>query len=207
LGQKDDEDYYSDLKILPMDFSGSKKAWYLQALRLFIEAEKLSWPKFVVGIRSQLTNYDVVRDKKIAQDIVATMAMSAFAIRSYFNVEPSDYMDDDAEKNMDEAVSAAHRQARSDGASRSRRSRYQLPMEYHRRQIRGQGAYLLSRLYLDTVLSDAMEIPLEVAKAVQGGYFAVSETLGRKSAASIAPRSCQIEREIATTRANCAIRP
>jgi hypothetical protein len=202
LGQEDDIDYYSDLKILPMDFSGSKKAWYLQALRLFIEAEKLSWPKFAVGIRSQLTNYDVVRDKKIAQDIVATMAMSAFAIRSYFNVEPSDYMGDDAEKNMDESVSAVHRQARSDTSGRTRRSRFQIPVEYCRRQILCQGAYLLSRLYLDSVLSDAMEIPLEMARAFQGGYFAVSEAIGRQSAAATTSKNYQIDREIAPTGAN-----
>jgi hypothetical protein len=78
---------FSGKAIIPMDFSGSKKSWYLHALRLLIEAQKLRWPKNVIGIRSQLTNYDPARDGKIAQDIVATMGMSAFAIRSYFYVD------------------------------------------------------------------------------------------------------------------------
>jgi hypothetical protein len=77
-----------------LDFSGSKKSGYLQAARLLIESQLLSWPKAIVGIRSQLTNYDPEADRganaKIAQDIVASLSMSAHAIRSYFHVSPQE---------------------------------------------------------------------------------------------------------------------
>ena len=77
-----------------LDFSGTKKATYLQAARLMVESRLFSWPKDIVGIRSQLTNYDPEVDKgstaKIAQDIVASLAMSAYAIRSYFHVSPEE---------------------------------------------------------------------------------------------------------------------
>lgn len=75
-----------------MDFSGAKKSSYLIALRLLIEAQRITWPKAIAGIRSQLTNYDPEKDQgvrsKIAQDIVATMAMGAFAMRIWFHVDP-----------------------------------------------------------------------------------------------------------------------
>jgi len=71
-----------------LDFSGAMKHTYLQASRLLIEANLLSWPKAVVGIRSQLSNYDPENDKRIAQDIVATIGMSAHAIRIWFHVDP-----------------------------------------------------------------------------------------------------------------------
>ena len=77
-----------------LDFSGSKKSGYLQAARLLVESKLLSWPKAIVGIRSQLTNYDPEADRganaKIAQDIVASLSMSAHAIRSYFHVSPQE---------------------------------------------------------------------------------------------------------------------
>lgn len=73
--------------ITGLDFSGTKKSGYLVVARLFIENRLLVWPKFLVGLRSQLTNYDPERDKKIAQDLVATLSMSAYAIRGYFNVD------------------------------------------------------------------------------------------------------------------------
>lgn len=116
------DDNFSGIPISPMDFSGSKKSWYLHALRLFLEAGKLVWPKNVVGIRSQLTNYDYARDGKIAQDIVATMAMSAFAIRSYFNVDPSESVDRLNSASNQDKIAASYRQARSGRQSRSRRS-------------------------------------------------------------------------------------
>jgi len=77
-----------------LDFSGTKKATYLQSCRLMIESHLFSWPKDIVGMRSQLTNYEPELDRgsttKIAQDIVAAMSMSAFAIRSYFYVSPEE---------------------------------------------------------------------------------------------------------------------
>lgn len=79
-----------------LDFSGGKKMAYLQAARLLIEGGLLTWPKEIHGIRSQLTNYDPEKDRgpnvKIAQDIVATMSMSAHAIRIWFHVDPKDLL-------------------------------------------------------------------------------------------------------------------
>lgn len=80
-----------------MDFSGSKKQTYLQALRLFIEAKLFRWPYEIAGIRSQLANYDPEKDRgvisKIVQDIVATMSMAAYAIRIWFHVDPKDLLE------------------------------------------------------------------------------------------------------------------
>ena len=73
-----------------MDFSGPKKISYLHAARLLIEGRMMVWPKAIVGFRSQLSNYDFESDKKIAQDIVATFAMSAHAIRMWFHVSPEE---------------------------------------------------------------------------------------------------------------------
>jgi len=81
------------LGISGLDFSGGKKMQYLHAARLMIESRLMTWPKEIIGIRSQLTNYDPERDKKIAQDIVATMAMSAHAIRTWFHVSPEELLE------------------------------------------------------------------------------------------------------------------
>lgn len=77
-------------RINGMDFSGTKKMAYLVSLRLFVEAHLMRWPKAISGIRSQLGNYEPERDRgpmpKLPQDIVATMAMTAFILRKYFNL-------------------------------------------------------------------------------------------------------------------------
>ena len=74
------------------DFSGGKKPAYLIAGRLMLEARLVTWPKFVMGMRSQLTNYDPEKDvagkPKIAQDLVATYCMSAYAVQAWFHVDP-----------------------------------------------------------------------------------------------------------------------
>jgi len=78
-----------------LDFSGTKKITYLHACRLFVEGKLFSWPKGLVGIRSQLSNYDPEKDGKtsnLPQDIVATMGMSAHTIRGLFNVDPADFI-------------------------------------------------------------------------------------------------------------------
>ena len=79
-----------------LDFSGSKKMSYLHAARLLIEAKLFVWPKQITGIRSQLTNYDPEKDRgftsKIAQDIVAALAMSGHAIRTWFHVDPKELL-------------------------------------------------------------------------------------------------------------------
>ena len=117
-----DYDEFTGVKILPMDFSGSKKSWYLHALRLFIEAGKMIWPKFVTGIRSQLTNYDPIRDGKIPQDIVATMSMCAFAIRGYFYVDPSDFHNPSDGATSRGNIASVAREARLPAGGRSKRS-------------------------------------------------------------------------------------
>lgn len=105
-----------------MDFSGGKKIGYLHAARLLIEAELMTWPKDIVGIRSQLTNYDVEKDRKIAQDIVATLAMSAHAIRMHFHVSPEEILKQIYSESgkVDDSV---RRHARSERSKRSTRAR------------------------------------------------------------------------------------
>ena len=77
--------------IYGMDFSVGRKAAYLVAGRLMIEAGLMIWPKFVTGMRSQLTNYDPEKDRaqkpKIAQDLVATYCMAAWQVRFQFSVD------------------------------------------------------------------------------------------------------------------------
>jgi hypothetical protein len=101
-----------------MDFSGPKKVTYLQALRLLIEGRLMTWAKGIIGIRSQLTNYDLEDDKKIPQDIVATMAMSAHAIRWWFHVSPEEVY----ERMHQEADEPSTQIRRLSDRERSRRS-------------------------------------------------------------------------------------
>jgi len=80
--------------IAGMDFSGGHKPAYLISARLMIEAGLMTWPKFFVGMRSQLTNYDPDKDRattgpKLTQDLVAAFAMSTFAIRAWFSFDPA----------------------------------------------------------------------------------------------------------------------
>jgi hypothetical protein len=85
-------------EVTGLDFSGTKKITYLHALRLFIEGKLFCWAKAIVGIRSQLSNYDPEKDGRtsnLAQDIVAAMGMSAHVIRGLFNVDPRDYIDNE----------------------------------------------------------------------------------------------------------------
>ena len=76
--------------ITGLDFSGPKRYSYLVALRMCLESKMFAWPDFLVGISSQLLNYDDRKDKaqnsKLPQDIVATMAMAAFSIRSHYSL-------------------------------------------------------------------------------------------------------------------------
>lgn len=109
-------------KVSGLDFSGGHKMAYLIAARLFIEAGLFRWPKILNGIRSQLTNYDPLKDKvgqpKIAQDIVSVMAMSAHVMRIYFNVEISTLVSQNSD--LSEPVDFLNRRKTSE--ERSRRS-------------------------------------------------------------------------------------
>ena len=128
MGADDDDaiERLSVKEISGMDFSGSKKAGYLVALRALLEARLFSWPKKVEGFRQQLTNYSLAKDKKIAQDLVAMMAMAAWAIRIYFNVSIAETFDKGAkgiDPDFDEnSHRIATREQRSTGRNRTRRS-------------------------------------------------------------------------------------
>lgn len=111
--------------IAGLDFSGPRKAAYLVATRLTLESSLIEWPKNIIGIRAQLSNYDPAKDKtgavKIPQDIVATMSMSCFAARTYFNVNP----EFDHQENGEYAESnyGPYREQRLSRDERSRRAR------------------------------------------------------------------------------------
>lgn len=105
-----------------LDFSGTKKISYLHACRLFVEGKLFSFPKGIVGIRSQLSNYDPEKDGKtsnLPQDIVATMAMSAHAIRGLFNVDPQDYIQNIIPVEEMENDRASGRRSAADRSKRS----------------------------------------------------------------------------------------
>lgn len=75
-------------KLVGFDFSGTKRFTYLVCLKLSLENQNLRWPSIVAGIGSQLQNYDPLLDKgqssKLPQDIVATLSMAMFKVRSHF---------------------------------------------------------------------------------------------------------------------------
>lgn len=107
-----------------LDFSGAKKPAYLMAARLLLEGGLLSFPKIITGIRSQLSNYDLERDKKIPQDIVATIAMSAHAIRTYFHIDPKELL---ATVDQVEAKPTLETGRNARRSSRTRRSEHARP--------------------------------------------------------------------------------
>lgn len=92
LGEGIDFSRVSNPVIEGLGFSGSQKPAYLVSGRFMIEAGMMMWPKFVTGLRSQLTNYEPAKDKtnepKITQDLVAAFCMSAYAVRVWFNIDP-----------------------------------------------------------------------------------------------------------------------
>jgi len=117
--------YYSEdddeTGISGLDFSGSKKMAYLVTLRILLESGKMTWPKNVAGIRSQLANYDPIHDKKLAQDIVATMAMVAFVARSWFHVDPADLRPDKGDKQPSKFIRRLPRAIRNIRSDRRER--------------------------------------------------------------------------------------
>lgn len=112
--------------IIGLDFSGPKKPAYLVAAKLILEAELSIWPKFVIGMRAQLSNYDPTKDRaglaKIPQDIVATYAMSCFAARAYFSVSLDDYLYPNIDKVLSNESYSDGRDARLTNSERSKRS-------------------------------------------------------------------------------------
>ncbi len=112
-----------NLHIGGLDFSGGKKNAYLIAGRLMLEAKLFSWPKFVVGMRSQLSNYDPEKDvsgkPKIAQDLVATYCMSATVVQSWFHIDPASLVTVKAKENPEILQQILGRENRYAGDDRS----------------------------------------------------------------------------------------
>lgn len=106
-----------------LDFSGTRKAAYLVSGRLVLEAGLTTWPKFVIGLRSQLTNYDPAKDKtgesKIPQDLVAAFCMAAYVFRVWFNIEDPEK---DGRRASEGLTLADFRAGRSQRASERQRS-------------------------------------------------------------------------------------
>ena len=76
------------------------------------------WPKELIGIRSQLANYDPEKDRgplpKLPQDIVATMAMSAFVIRSYYGLALEDLQEQNAKDTIKDVFDSETRDKRNE---------------------------------------------------------------------------------------------
>ena len=86
----DEEKGFLQRGIEGCSFASQQKIMYLMALRLSLEGHHFAWPKFLMkSVSSQLKNYDYFKDKnpnsKLAQDIVAVLAMAAYEIRREFS--------------------------------------------------------------------------------------------------------------------------
>ena len=108
-------------KLSGLDFSGAKKPAYLVSANFMLEAKMLMWPKFVTGLRSQLSNYDPAKDRqgqpKIPQDLVCMLSMMSFVVRKWFYVDLKDEDQDSKEYDFRRG-----RTARLSSRSRSQRS-------------------------------------------------------------------------------------
>lgn len=86
------------ISVSGMDFSVGRKMNMLLSLRNMVEMGLLKWADFAKGIKMQMYNYDPMLDRsgvpKIAQDIVAMLAMGAFVVRAYYNIGEEDAVGD-----------------------------------------------------------------------------------------------------------------
>lgn len=123
LGETIDLSGVLHLAVGGLDFSGGKKNAYLIAGRLMLEAKLFTWPKFVVGMRSQLTNYDPEKDvagkPKIAQDLVATYCMSATVVQTWFHIDPASLDKPSGAQNPEILEQILGRESRVSGEDRS----------------------------------------------------------------------------------------
>ena len=87
------------ISVVPMGFDGAKKWMYLNALRLILSKGLMKSPRFN-GIRQQLVRYRVP-DKKIAQDIVATICMGSFMLYPLYRAEYPEYDEDGPDRNSE----------------------------------------------------------------------------------------------------------
>jgi hypothetical protein len=125
LGQIDLEGIL-DKTIHGLDFSGGKKPLYLINARLMIEARLMIWADMIVGLRSQLTNYDPSKDRtgepKISQDLVSAFAMSAHTIRALFHISTSEFGVQEPKSRNDISDAYAERSIRLGNPARNSRS-------------------------------------------------------------------------------------
>ena len=107
-----------------MDFSVGRKMNMLLSLRNLIELGLFKWADIAKGIKMQLFSYDPMLDRsgepKIAQDIVAMLAMGAFVVRAYYNVgeEP----EEERNKRYAPIIEALNRDIRSPSEARNYRN-------------------------------------------------------------------------------------
>lgn len=110
-----------------LDFSGGRKPAYLISGKIMLEAELMIWPKWVTGMRSQLTNYDPEKDvagkPKIPQDLVATFCMSSYVARVYFNIAPEELGVAAGNKNTEDFAAVSDREIRLPSEERFERAR------------------------------------------------------------------------------------
>ena len=114
---------WGQIPVTGMDFSVGRKMNMLLSLRNLVEMGLIRWADIAKGIKMQMYSYDPLLDRggepKIAQDIVATLAMAAFVIRAYYNVG-----DDREMENGGEAIpllQAIARNVRQPAATRDYR--------------------------------------------------------------------------------------
>jgi len=111
-------------KITGLDFSGGRKPAYLVSANFLLEARLFHWPKFFLGLRSQLSNYDPSKDRtgttKIPQDLVCVLAMAAYVIRKWFYVNVEDVYSQGEDGDLD--LARPGRSARLSSSSRNQRS-------------------------------------------------------------------------------------
>ena len=115
---------FSVSSLTPMDFSGGNRMKYLSSLRIILEQGKILWPHISIGIGSQLKNYDPIVDRnpnaKLAQDLVATLAMVAYAIHTQYGI--FDTEEGDNEKRRGTEIIHPSRFSRDEGTTWSDRA-------------------------------------------------------------------------------------
>lgn len=79
----------------------TEKPAMINALKILMQKGKLRFP-YIKGMRSQLLSYRAENDKKLAQDIVMAMTMSAHRMRQFFYISPDDVGSSNEPFNLNE---------------------------------------------------------------------------------------------------------
>lgn len=82
-----------DIDVNPLGFDGQKKWMYINSLKMLAGKNLIQIPAGIKGIENQVRSY-VIPDKKIAQDIVSCLAMSAFLMYPLYLSEYPEYEED-----------------------------------------------------------------------------------------------------------------